>query len=234
MDEPRSDPPARGLVDHVCMRHLDVAERRRRLAVRHGLAGAVALDPAQVARRLVALHASDPATVYLSVQARSGTAVTAAAVEESLYERRDLVRMLAMRRAGFVVPAESVPGVRASTPGKIAQGQRAIAHQHLRQRAVDPARHQGGHRTTRGGLVQIIVTVHPLALDRDKQLARLQLAGIDGNPGGLGVDAQQPTMGPDGNGAQPHHARGSRAIRSSAACATARSSNGCLPVAPSW
>jgi len=57
------------------MQRIDVAERRRRLAVRHGLAprhrvaGAPA-DPAQVARRLVALHGTDPATVYLSVQAR--------------------------------------------------------------------------------------------------------------------------------------------------------------------
>ncbi|HUZ56674.1 MAG TPA: crosslink repair DNA glycosylase YcaQ family protein, partial [Streptosporangiaceae bacterium] len=114
------------------MHRIDVAERRRRLAVRHGLgphrAGEPAglpADPAQVARQLVALHATDPATVYLSVMARMAGPVTPGAIEESLYDRRDLIRMLAMRRTVFVVPAESVPVVQASTTDRVAKDQRA-------------------------------------------------------------------------------------------------------------
>jgi len=112
------------------MHRIDVAERRRRLAVRHALAPAHRVagtpsDPAQVARQLVALHSTDPATVYLSVLARVVVPVPPAVIEESLYERRDLVRMLAMRRTVFVVPAESVTVLQASTTDRIAQEQRA-------------------------------------------------------------------------------------------------------------
>ena len=114
------------------MHRIDAAERRRRLAGRHGLgphrvggAAGRPADPAQVARQLVALHATDPATVYLSVMARIASLVTPAEIEESLYERRDLIRMLAMRRTVFVVPAESVPVVQASTTDRVAKDQRA-------------------------------------------------------------------------------------------------------------
>lgn len=130
-----------GLLHHGCMRQIDVTERRRRLAVRHGLwRPAQAGDPAEIARRLVALHATDPATVYLSVHARSGPDVTVTQIEESLYERRDLIRMLAMRRTVFVVPAESVPVVQASTTDKIASDQRTLLLRLLPQAGVaDPA-----------------------------------------------------------------------------------------------
>jgi hypothetical protein len=124
------------------MHRIDEAERRRRLAVRHRLgprngAGADAAaeplnaapgragSPADVARSLVALHATDPATVYLSIRARMAASVTPATIEDSLYERRDLVRMLAMRRTVFVVPAEAVPVVQASTTDRIGRDQRA-------------------------------------------------------------------------------------------------------------
>ena len=112
------------------MYRVDNAERARRLAVRHALApssrvGGEPLDPAPVADRLVALHSTDPATVYLSIVARTAPPITASAIEAALYERRDLVRMLAMRRTVFVVPAGAVPVVQASTTDRIAQDQRA-------------------------------------------------------------------------------------------------------------
>jgi winged helix DNA-binding protein len=57
---------------------------------------------------MVALHGTDPSTVYLSVWARmSGGDV--AAVERALYEHRTLVRLLAMRRTVFAFPAEVAP-----------------------------------------------------------------------------------------------------------------------------
>lgn len=125
------------------MHRIDVVERRRRLAVRHGLVGAAAGgatgEVAKVARRLVALHATDPATVYLSVRARAA-AVTPDDISDALYERRELVRMLAMRRTVFVIPVESVPVVQASTADRIARDQRSRLLAHLRDLAgvADP------------------------------------------------------------------------------------------------
>jgi hypothetical protein len=101
--------------------------------VRHGLAaGARADGVADVARRLVALHATDPATVFLSVRARASEPVTPADIEDSLYERRELVRILAMRRTVFVIPVESFPVVQASTTDPLARDQRARLVKHLR------------------------------------------------------------------------------------------------------
>jgi hypothetical protein len=86
------------------MRHLDGDERRRRLVVRHHLA-APAAGVEQVAGDLVGLHSSDPATVVLSLRARLDP-FAVADVEDALYERRTLLRMLAMRRTMFVVPLD--------------------------------------------------------------------------------------------------------------------------------
>jgi Winged helix DNA-binding domain len=115
------------------MRVFSPAERRRRLAERHALTdGQRGADPADVAGRLVALHGTDPATVFLSVLARMPP-VSPAAIEEALYERRTVIRMLAMRRTVFVVPAGSVPVVQASTTNRIAADQRARLLKHLRE-----------------------------------------------------------------------------------------------------
>lgn len=121
------------------MHRIDVAQRRRRLAVRHGLARSSG-GVADIARSLVALHSTDPATVYLSVRARTSGLMTPADIECSLYERRELLRMLAMRRTVFVVPVESVPMVQASTTDRIARDQRARLLTHLRDLAdvADP------------------------------------------------------------------------------------------------
>ncbi|WP_369374297.1 winged helix DNA-binding domain-containing protein [Streptomyces sp. cg36] len=88
---------------------ITAAQRRARLGSRHLLAPAArAAAPEQVARALVALHATDPATVYLSVAARSAAA-SVAELERALYEDHALVRMLCMRRTMFVLPAELAP-----------------------------------------------------------------------------------------------------------------------------
>ena len=86
------------------MRTIDVEERRARLAIRHGLARPFdTVDDA--AASMVGLHASDPATVYLAARARVRDFVHTD-LEDALYERRSLVRMLGMRRTLFVVPVE--------------------------------------------------------------------------------------------------------------------------------
>src|SRR5260370_29448055 len=128
------------------MHRIDVAERRRRLAVRHCLSDAADGDaaadrrPGDVARRLVALHGTDPATVYLSLRARVSEPITPADIGESLYERRELVRMLAMRRTVFVVPVKSVPIVQASCTHQVVRDPRKLLLKHLRDLAgiADP------------------------------------------------------------------------------------------------
>lgn len=88
---------------------ITIRERRARLARGHALAprarAAGALD---AARTVVALHSSDPISVYLSTRARMRRP-TVAAVERALYEERSLVRALGMRRTMFVVPRETFP-----------------------------------------------------------------------------------------------------------------------------
>jgi hypothetical protein len=104
------------------MRSISVAERRARLAVRHCLA-APADGATAAAAGVVALHATDAASVYLSAAARMASP-TMAAVEQALYEERTLVRILGMRRTVFVVPAELVPVVQAACTDAIAARER--------------------------------------------------------------------------------------------------------------
>src|SRR5690242_657043 len=96
------------------MRRIGVEQRRARLAVRHHLAGsALAATPVDAARGVVALHATDPATVFLSVWARTPP-VELDAIERALYEQRSLLRMLAMRRTMFVTPVDLAPVLHAA------------------------------------------------------------------------------------------------------------------------
>jgi hypothetical protein len=106
------------------MRRIDVTERRARLLHRHLLdRGGRVADPARAAASVVALHATDPASVYLSALARmAGGGVSA--VQRALYEERSLVRMLGMRRTMWVVPADLAGVVYAAATNAIAVRQR--------------------------------------------------------------------------------------------------------------
>ena len=79
---------------------------------------------AEVAEALVAIHSTDPATVYLSVRARTGR-LDPAAIERELYEVRSVVRMLGMRRTLFVVPRALQPVVQSACTDAIAARERA-------------------------------------------------------------------------------------------------------------
>ncbi|KQX09725.1 hypothetical protein ASC82_28065 [Streptomyces sp. Root431] len=110
------------------------AERRARLAVRHRLAPAArAATAEEVGESLVALHGTDPASVFLAVGARlaGGGAGTVATVERALYEDRSLVRMHGMRHTVFVVPTSLAPAVQSSTTRPAAVSERAALLRHL-------------------------------------------------------------------------------------------------------
>ena len=108
------------------VRRIGVAERRARLGQRHRLAAAArAGDPLEVARSLVALHASDPSSVYLAAWARMRDGDgDVAAVESALYDRRVLIRLLGMRRTVFVTPLEVAPVILAACTRAIAARER--------------------------------------------------------------------------------------------------------------
>ncbi len=105
-----------------------MAERRARLGRRHLLAApARAQTAAEVAAAMVALHGTDPASVYLAAWARSADghrAIGHAAVERALYRDQELVRMLGMRRTMFVVPAALAPVIQAACTDQVAERMR--------------------------------------------------------------------------------------------------------------
>jgi Winged helix DNA-binding domain len=107
------------------MRRIGVEERRARLGVRHHLAAAARAGVVEVARDLVGLHGTDPASVYLAARARMADPQVTA-VDQALYEDRTLVRMLGMRRTMFVVPVELMGVVQAACTDAIAVQQRRL------------------------------------------------------------------------------------------------------------
>jgi len=101
-----------------------VTERRARLALRHRLApGAHAAGPTEAARSLVCLHATDPATVYLSAWARMDE-LAIADLDRELYDERSLVKHLSMRRTLFVFPRETLAVAQSGASDRVAEVER--------------------------------------------------------------------------------------------------------------
>ncbi|MGH9382202.1 MAG: winged helix DNA-binding domain-containing protein [Thermoanaerobaculia bacterium] len=107
------------------MRSISSEERRRRLWARHHLAAPAdgGGAPVTVARSLVGVHSTDPASVVLALRARVRD-LEPADVERALYEDRSLARVLAMRRTMFVVPVERVPTFHDAVTSSLAAGER--------------------------------------------------------------------------------------------------------------
>jgi hypothetical protein len=97
---------------------VSAAQRRARLVARHRLAPAAG-SVVEAVESMIALHATDPVTVYLSAWARTGCG--ADEVDEAIYNERVLVRMLGMRRTMFVVPADLAPVVQAACTDDVAK-----------------------------------------------------------------------------------------------------------------
>lgn len=105
------------------MRHITDDERRHRLAIRHGLApGARFPDVETATREMTVLHATEPATVHLSLFSRVRN-TSPADVDDALYRRRTLVKQLAMRRTLFVFPRDLLPAAWGSASARVATQQ---------------------------------------------------------------------------------------------------------------
>jgi len=103
------------------MRLIDDAERRARMARRHALApqGRVA-DACAATRAMTVLHATEPATPYLSLFARIDS-FTRADLDDALLKSKSLVKQLAMRRTLFVFPRDLLPAAVSSPAARVAR-----------------------------------------------------------------------------------------------------------------
>ena len=96
------------------------AQRRTRMARRHRLAPTTRTDDvAAITDSLVALHSSDPSTVYLSAAARM-TNPSIEAVSAALYDDRTIVRHHAMRRTLWVFTPRTARWAHASCTAALA------------------------------------------------------------------------------------------------------------------
>jgi hypothetical protein len=105
--------------------------------VRHRLSASARVDDdlVAVARSVVALHATDPATVVLSAMARMQSP-DPEAVERALYDDVVLVRMMAMRRTLFTCAVEDAPLLQRSSADDVAANERRKLLALLEQQAV--------------------------------------------------------------------------------------------------
>ncbi len=120
------------------MQRITIEQRRARLGARHQLAEkASGLAPAAIVSQLVALHATDVASVYLSLAARA-IDVSPATITAALYDDRTLIRMLGMRRTMFVVPTETAAVVQHSSSAAVATRLRRALVKELGAVVADP------------------------------------------------------------------------------------------------
>lgn len=108
---------------------ISLAQRRARLGARHRLA-ARAATVEEAVDSVVALHATDPASVYLSAWARVQD-VAVSDVARALYEDRTLLRILGMRRTVFVTDIATAAHVQAGCSFDVAARQRRLLEKQL-------------------------------------------------------------------------------------------------------
>ena len=113
-------------------------QRRARLGWRHRLAaGALAAGPEDAARSLVAVHSTDPSSVYLALLARMTPAAGLSSVDRALYQDRTLIRLLGMRRTVFVAPLDNAALIQAACSRGVADRERRKVLSWLAQAGVD-------------------------------------------------------------------------------------------------
>lgn len=105
------------------MRTFTIGERRNRLARRHFLSAGDPPSATAVIAGLIGLHATDPATPYLSLWARVPGFATAD-LEAELYEKRSALRHLAMRRTLWLVIGEDLSMIQSASSDRVADNER--------------------------------------------------------------------------------------------------------------
>lgn len=105
------------------VRSFTAAERRNRLARRHFLSSTDSASITAITAGLVGLHATDPATPYLSLWARKPGFVTDD-LDAELYRKRSLVKHLAMRRTLWLVNAGDLVTVQPAASERVAANER--------------------------------------------------------------------------------------------------------------
>jgi hypothetical protein len=101
-----------------------VRQRQARLGLRHRLAPEARADgPPAVARSLVAVHSTDPSSVYLGLLTRMADG-SLSAVEHALYQDRTLIRLLGMRRTVFVTTLDVAALIQAACGRAVAARER--------------------------------------------------------------------------------------------------------------
>src|SRR6201996_5835733 len=106
------------------MHRIGSPERRARLGLRHRLApGSAASSPAEVAESLVAVHSTDPSSVYLGILSRMAGG-SLSSVEQALYQDRTLIRLLGMRRTVFVTTVDVAALIQAACGRAVAARER--------------------------------------------------------------------------------------------------------------
>ncbi len=98
------------------MREVTDAQRRARLATRHALSPRVG-SVAEAVKQMTCLHATEPASVYLSAFARVDA--SRADIDRALYEERSVVKQLGMRRTLFAFPRDLLPAVWGSASARV-------------------------------------------------------------------------------------------------------------------
>ena len=156
---------------------VSVAQRRARLVARHRLS-APAATITGAAEAMVALHATDPVTVYLAARARTRSA-TVETVDEALYAERRLVRMLGMRRTVFVVPAPLLPVVQRACTDDVARQLRRRLERDLSNAGVGGTDAAAWLRETEAGVMRALAargSATGAQLAADEPRLRTQLA----------------------------------------------------------
>ncbi|HEX4191338.1 MAG TPA: winged helix DNA-binding domain-containing protein [Marmoricola sp.] len=120
------------------MRTITDDQRRVRIGRRHALttrAGSVA----EAVAAMTCLHATEPASVYLSAAARADA--SRADIDQALYVDRSVVKQLSMRRTLFAYPRDLLPAVWGSAAARVAAQQHARLAKEVEQHghAVDGA-----------------------------------------------------------------------------------------------
>lgn len=105
------------------MRTFSIVERQNRLARRHFPSAPDSRPIAAITAGLIGLHASDPATPYLSLWARCPGFV-ADDLDDELYGKRSMLRHLAMRRTLWLIKAEDLAVVQPAASARVADNER--------------------------------------------------------------------------------------------------------------